>query len=524
MISNGQLLTTDHRSLITGYKMRNRFRRVNSIFHFIGNLLGILGPIVLLPLIVVLIHWGQKGDGWRTTLAFLIPALLSLSFGLLLRKVFKPTETLDMTGSMLICSLSWLFISALGALPFVIGIGSNYLNAYFEAMSGFTTTGITVHSGLDDMPRSIIFWRAFTQWLGGIGILSFFLMITFRGGGAHHIFGAESHKISSSRPVPGLFNTVKILWGIYGLFTLLAVTLLIIEGMPIFDSICHTFTALSTGGFSPYDSSIEYYRLAGHPNYRLIEYTLTFVMMLGGINFLIHYRVLTRDFKALWDNIEIRYWWRLIAAFTIIIMIDHLRKVGFIHRATPDVGELERSFRYTIFQVVSILTTTGFGTKDIGSEFFPALSKQLFLIMMVIGGCVGSTGGGIKVLRVAILNRLMFRELLRLRVSGRASTELVIDKRIVPPEESHRVGALFFTWMALLVIGGGITALFSNHGAWESFSGMFSALGNIGPCYISVKDMINIHPVVKLTYIFGMLAGRLEILPVLLLFSRRAWR
>jgi trk system potassium uptake protein TrkH len=504
--------------------MRNRFQRVNRVFYFVGNLLEILSFIVLLPLIVVFIYWGQNGDGWNTVIAFVIPALAALSLGLILRKTFRPTKTIGMTGSMLICSLSWLFISALGALPFVIGIGSNYLNAYFEAMSGFTTTGITVYSGLDDMPRSILFWRALTQWVGGIGILSFFLMITFRGGGAHHIFGAESHKISSSRPVPGLFNTLKILWGIYGLFTLLAVALLAIEGMPIFDSICHTFTALSTGGFSPYDSSIDYYRTVGHPNYRLIEYTLTFIMMLGGINFLVHYRVLTRDFKALWDNIEIRYWWRLIAAFTIIIMIDHLRKVGATYRAALDVGELEGSFRYTIFQVVSILTTTGFGTKDIGSDFFPALSKQLFLVMMVIGGCVGSTGGGIKVLRIAILNRLMFRELLKLRVPGRASTELVIDRRIVPPEESHRVGALFFAWMALLAIGGGITALFSNLGAWESFSGMFSALGNIGPCYISVQDMINIHPVVKLTYIFGMLAGRLEILPVLLLFSRKAWR
>ena len=487
-----------------------------------------LGLVVLVPVIVVFIHWGRNGDGWNTIIAFIIPSLATFLLGWILQKVFKPTKALDMTGSMLICGLSWLMVSAFGALPFVIAIKSNYLNAYFEAMSGFTTTGITVYSGLDDMPRSILFWRSLTQWVGGIGILSFFLMITFRGGGAHHIFGAESHKISSSRPVPGLFNTVRILWGIYGLFTLVAIVLLAIEGMPIFDSVCHAFTALSTGGFSPHDSSIEYYRLMGHANYKLIEYTLTFIMMLGGINFLIHYRILTKDFKALWDNIETRYWWQIIAAFTIIIMIDHFHKMGilgsfFTHPAAIDVGGFERSFRYTIFQVLSVLTTTGFGTKDIGSDFFPTLSKQLFLVMMVIGGCVGSTGGGIKVLRVAILNRLMFRELRKLRVSGRASTELVIDKQIVPDEESHRVGALFFTWMALLGIGGGITALFSHHGAWESFSGMFSALGNIGPCYISVQDMISIHPVVKLTYIFGMLAGRLEILPVLLLFSRKAW-
>ncbi len=507
--------------------MRHRFRRINCILHFIGALLEILGLILLFPLVVCAIYWGQLGDGWITVVAFVVTALISFLLGFVLRSRCKP-EALDTTGSMLMCALGWLLASAVGALPFVIVLGLNYLDAYFEAMSGFTTTGITVLSGLDEMPRSILFWRALTQWLGGIGILSFFLAVTFQAGGAHHIFGAESHKISAGRPAPGLFRTLRILWEIYAAFTLLAAVVLAIEKMPIFDAVCHALSALSTGGFSPHDSSIEFYRLQGHPNYRLIEYTLTFLMMLGGINFLVHYRVLTKDFKALWDNIEIRYWWRLLAGFTAIVIIDHLHKTGALSalftRGTPvSLGEFERSFRHSVFQVISILTTTGFGTQDIGSDFFGAVSKQLFLVMMVIGGCVGSTGGGFKVLRVAILNRLMFRELFRLRVSGRTSAGLVIDKKIVPDDEVHRVAALFFTWMALLLIGGGITALFSNHGPWESFSGMFSAVGNIGPCYISVKDMIEIHPVVKLTYIFGMLAGRLEILPVLLLFSRRAW-
>ena len=471
---------------------------------------------------------GTNGDGFRTIAAFIVSAAVSFSAGLVLRKTFK-YEVLDTTGSMLLCALSWLVCSAIGALPFVIGIKSGYLNAYFEAMSGFTTTGITVYTGLDSMPRSILFWRSLIQWLGGIGILSFFLIITFGGSGAHHIFGAESHKISSGRPAPGLINTLKILWGIYAAFTAFAAIVLTIEKMPLFDAICHALTTLSTGGFSPHDSSIEFYRLSGHPNYKLIEYTITFLMMLGGINFLVHYRVLTRDFKALWDNIEIRYWWRLIAAFTVIITIDHLYKTGalnnlFRNGAAISLSEAERTFRYTIFQVISVLTTTGFGTKDIGSDFFGAISRQLFLVMMVIGGCVGSTGGGFKVLRIAILNRLMFRELFKTRVSERASSGLVIDNQIVPDSEIQRVAALFFTWIALLVVGGGITALFSIHGPFESISGMFSALGNIGPCYISVADMIEIHPVVKLTYIFGMLAGRLEILPVLLLFSRKAWR
>lgn len=508
--------------------MRNGFRRINCIFHFIGSLLLILSLIILFPLIITIVYWGQFGEGWNTVAAFVTTAAISFVSGIVLHRYFK-NETLDTTGAMLLCALGWIFISAIGAVPFVIANHANYLDAYFEAMSGFTTTGITVFSGLDNMPRSILFWRSLTQWLGGIGILSFFLAVTYQAGGAHFIFGAESHKISSGRPKPGLFSTLRILWAIYALFTFLAMLAFILEKMPVFDSVCHALTTLSTGGFSPHDSSIEFYSLTGHPNYRMIEYTVTFFMMLGGINFLVHYRVLTRDFKALWDNIEIRYWWRLIAAFTTIIIIDHLYKSGALSdlftRGTPvKLGDFERSFRYGIFQVISVMTTTGFGTKDIGSDFFGAVSQQLFLVMMVIGGCVGSTGGGFKVLRVAILNRLMFRELFKLRVSGKASAGLVIDKKIVPEDEVHRAAALFFTWIVLIIIGGGITALFSNQGPWESLSGMFSAVGNIGPCYISVGDMITIHPVVKLTYIFGMLAGRLEILPVLLLFSRKAWR
>ena len=252
-------------------------------------------------------------------------------------------------------------------------------------------------------------------------------------------------------------------------------------------------------------------------------------MMLGGINFLVHYRLLTKDFKALWDNIEIRYFWQLIAGFVLVIMVERLYRTGafeaiFTHGTAMDLGEVERSFRYSFFQVISILTTSGFATMNMHSDFFGVAAKQLFLVMMVVGGCVGSTAGGFKVLRVAILNRLMFREIFKLRTSNKASTGLIIDGKILPEDEAHRISALFFTWMTLLVFGGVITALFSSYGPWASISGMFSAVGNIGPCYIPASEMIDIHPVIKITYIFGMLAGRLEILPVLLLFSRKAWR
>ncbi len=508
--------------------MRQKYTKINNILNFIGNLMFQSSIVYLIPLIIVVLYWGERAEGYKTVSAFLVPAGLSFVLGYILKKKTS-SDKIGPTDSMLICGLAWIVVSAFGALPFVIGIDSSYLNGYFEAMSGFTTTGITVYSGLDSLPYSIIFWRALTQWLGGLGILSLFLVLIFSYGGFHHIYIAESHKIASSRPRPGLLNTLKILWGIYILFTISSILILSLEGMSVFDSVCHTFTALSTGGFSPHDISIEFYRSQGFKNYKLIEYTLTFIMMLGGMNFMIHYRVLKKDFKALWDNTEMRLWWKLILIFTVLIMINNLNHAGFftsntLKNITNYFGQLEECFRLSLFQVISILTTTGYATKDINSTFFPALAKQLFLVMMVIGGCVGSTGGGIKVFRIAALKKMMSREIFKIRTSKKASNSLIIDKEIVPTEEIHRISSLFFAWIFLLLIGGTISAAFSDLNGWQAFSGMFSALGNIGPCYISVQEMIQISPVVKITYIFGMLAGRLEIMPVLLLFSLKAWK
>ena len=505
-------------------RMKNRFERLSCILHYIGHLLEVLGIVLLLPLAVVLVYRGRYDDGWVTARAFIVPGAASALTGFVLRHVFR-SESLDTISSMLLCVVGWLACSAFGALPFVMILRCGYLDAYFEAMSGFTTTGFTVFTGLDLMPRSLLFWRNLMQWFGGLGILSFFLIVTFRASSAHHIFGAESSKISATRPAPGLFNTLKIIWGIYIGFTVAAVAILVVEKMPAFDAVCHGLTTIATGGFSPHDASIDFYRQTGHPNYRLIEYTLIFLMMVGGINFLVHYRILTGDFKALWDHIEIRYWWRLIAAFTAVVVIDCLCKVGAFTRETAlSLEEVERAFRYSLFQVMAMLTTTGFSTMDIGGEFFGATSRQLFLVMMVIGGCVGSTSGGFKVLRIAMLNRLMLNELFKAKVSPRASTGLVIDRKMVPDAEIHRAAALFFAWLALVMIGGAITALFSDQGTLGSLSGMFSAVSNIGPSYISVQGMVELPTVVKITYMIGMLAGRLEILPVLLLFSPRAWR
>ena len=497
---------------------RNIAKSYSVVLNSLGSLLVIFGFITLLPIIFSL-SYDKNID---ITLSFLITSIISIGSGIFLRLAFKG-KTPNNVQATFITALGWIFISAVAALPYVLILHSSYLNSYFESMSGFTTTGITMLTGLDDMPKSIIFWRSLTQWIGGLGIITFFLLVYSKGAGAHKFFGAESHKIASDRPVPGLKNTVTILWGIYTLYTVIIFLLLLIAGLNFLDSLNHSLTTLSTGGFSPHDSSIAFYKINSYPHYRLIEYIIIFGMFLGGTNFLIHYRLLQKDFKAFIDTIEMKYWLSIILGFTLIILLERVLK-GKLPTSFVALSKWENDFRTTLFQVVSVITTTGFGTKDLFNPFFGYAAHQLFLVMMVIGGCVGSTGGGIKILRIAILFKLIKREIYRIFYPSDSINYIRIDKNPLDMQEVYRVSALFFIWLILLLVGGLITSLFSNLNTIQSMSGMYSALGNIGPTFFSVDDMIALKPIVKITYIIGMLMGRLEILPILLLFTPKAWK
>lgn len=493
-----------------GASMRNRYRHLLPVLNHLGALFWIFGLLILVPLIVL----AARAEGWPpevSVLTYILPGGLSLAVAVILKRR-AGFRSLDARGAMLLCALGWIGISAVGALPFCLGLKVSFLDAYFESVSGFTTTGITMLSGLDQMPRSVLFWRSFIQWLGGLGILTFFLTVVFTGGSAHRLFSAESHKIFSKRPAPGLFSTLRILWSIYLLFTVLTAGALVLEGMSVYDAVSHAFTGLSTGGYSPHDASIGHYGEQGYAHFVAIEYTIIVAMLLGGINFFVHFRVLTGGVRALWDNMEMKLFWGILAGAALLVTLQ------------SGGGAVADRIRCSLFQVVAIMTTTGFATEDIGSPLFPALSKQVFLILMVIGGCVGSTAGGVKVLRIGVLLKMLGRQLNR-ACRGRAAVSLVtVDKETVEIEELRRVAALFFAWIVLLALGGAVTAAMSDLGPMEAASGMFSALGNIGPCYIPAATMSSLHPLVKITYILGMLAGRLEVLPILLLFSWKAWR
>jgi trk system potassium uptake protein TrkH len=498
-------------------------QRQASIMHFIGAIIFTIGLTLLLPIAFVFIY-DETASGFTTFLSFLLPAFLCMLSGLIVKHKFK-YYPLDIKGAMLITIFGWVTACLLGGLPYLLALKVPVLDAFFESVSGLTTTGITVFTNLDSMPRSILFWRSLTQWLGGLGILTFFLAITFRGGSTSStLFGAESHKISSTRPVPGMFNSIKILWGIYIVFSLLALILFLLEGMTTFDAICHMLTVASTGGFSTHDANLGFFAQSGHKNYVLIEYTVIFLMILGAINFFIHYRVFKGEFKILTKDYELRWFWIIAISAFSVMMLDRYYKADLASTGGSFFSVFHESFRHVFFHVMTFVTSTGFVTKDINSSFFPAVSKQVILALMLIGGCIGSTSGGVKVLRVAILHKMVGREIFKIRKIKNAVAPVVVNKKIISSDELEKISAIFFAWVLLIIVGGAITAFFSDLGPLESLSGMLSAVSNMGPMYISGPEIISLNPIIKITYIIGMLAGRLEILPILYILKIKNWR
>jgi len=481
---------------------------------FLGQILIILGLILLFPFVLAAVRGETACE-----LPFLLTAATSATAGALLYRNRDPNPP-STAQAMLICTLSWGMLAIAGAIPFVFALEVSWLDGIFETMSGFTTTGITMFEGLDAMPRSIILWRSITQWVGGLGILTFFLAVSSKVAGAHRLMGAEGHKIFSGRPVPGLVHTVKILWTIYIVLTVAVAAALSLAGMDLFDSINHAMTALATGGFSSHDASIGYYAASGTGHFRIIEYILIIGMVTGGTSFLVHYRVFRGSgIRALFTGSEMKLWWALIAGFTFVFLGEQF----FAGRLSSDT--FESVFRKNLFQVCSVITSTGFTTEDLYSQLFGQAARQLFLVMMIVGACVGSTGGGIKVLRVSILIKVAQEEIKKIFRAERAISGTRYDGVLLGRSEISRVAAIVFLWFVLLLIGGLITALLSPHlTANAAFSGMASALGNTGPCFIHQQQMTELHWGVKVVYIIGMLAGRLEILPLMLLFNRKAWR
>jgi len=474
--------------------------RSRVILAFLGAVITTVGALLLLPVIVGKLY----GESFVLLEGFLYGAFLALFAGNVMTVLgrFKRPSVVE---GMLICVLGWAFVSLFGAIPYFIhGLGA--VDAYFEAMSGFTTTGITMIQGLSLLPHSLLFWRSLTQWIGGLGILTFFIVITVEVGGvAFKLFSAESTKVSTKRTTPGLFNTIRTLWQIYILLTLLETAILKIMGLSFFNAFIHSLTTISTGGFSSFDASVA----AFTPG---VQSVIILFMFLSGTNFVLLYALFLGDIFSLFKNFEFKLYTSLLLIATTFVTFDFMSKL-----ALPFL----LAFRQALFQVVAVGTTTGFATMEFTQ--IPAFSKLILLFLMFAGGCAGSTGGGFKMLRIGMLFKTGSRLIKRIYFPPAAVTPVVIGGHAIDEKEVDKVSGLFVLYAAVLFIGGLFVVLMAGP-AFSVLSGMFSALGNIGPFYMSVGEVIALPVSVKLTYILGMLAGRLELLPLLVLLDPRVWR
>ena len=484
----------------------------SSALHYLGVILVAFSILQAVPLAASAIY--QETVQFPVRI-YAIPAAIGLVLGLALAGFFRPRRLTAGT-AMAVGALGWFALSLVGAIPYWLALDISYLDAFYETASGFTTTGATLFTGLSILPKSLLLWRALTQWIGGLGIFTLFLLVMREGGVRHTLLGAEAHKAASERFSPGVFHSLRILWAIYGGLTFSCVLLLWAEGVPIFDAVAHALATVSTGGFSTYDASIGHFAAAGFPHAAAIETTILIFMFLGGTSFLIHWNLIQRRGSAIWRNSELRTW--------ILLLVGGAAIVAFADRARiADVGWAQH-VRTSLFHVVSIATTTGFTTQDVASAWFSPLTRQVLLLLMLIGGCVGSTSGGLKVLRVTVFGRLLARQLRLAGRSGREVVPMTLNHRRLSPAEIERSTAIGIAWIGAVVLLWTATTLLSRLDGWGSLSVAVSMVSNVGPHFADPVTVTELGGAAKVFSIVGMIAGRLEILPFLLVFSRRVWR
>ena len=410
----------------------------------------------------------------------------------------------------IVVSLGWIVMSLFGALPFVIhGSIPSYTDAFFETMSGFTTTGASILNDIESLPHGLLFWRSMTQWLGGMGIIVLSIAILpILGIGGMQLFVAEVPGPKKDKIHPRIRETAKRLWGIYVLFTIVQVFLLILGGMNFFDAICHAFTTMATGGFSTKQASVAYY------DSPFIHYVMIVFMFLAGTNFTLHYLLLHKKFKDVFGNDEFKFYIKLLGSITFIVVIG----IFF-----TEYAGIEKSFRDGLFQVVSIVTTTGYVTADY--ELWGPFFQVLFFLLLFTGGCAGSTGGGIKIVRHFVLLKNSVVELKRL-IHPRAVIPVRFNKGAVSNEIIQNVLAFFLFYVFIFVIG---TLIMSIIGLdfLSAMGATATSLGNVGPGISSVgptSNFANVPDIGKWFLSFLMLLGRLELFTILVIFAPAFWQ
>ncbi len=487
---------------------------IQSIFNVVGVLLVLLSGLTLAPIGVSLYYGHTPIEGFMSeTSAFGWTFGLSLASGLILWKLFPSglAKLRDREGFAIV-TVSWLSMSAFGALPFYLsGACPEFIDAFFESTSGFTTTGASILQDIDAVPHGILFWRNLMQWVGGMGIILLSLAIfPMLGIGSFHLFKAEIPGGSTvEQTQPRLAETAKILWKTYLALTLIEIFALRFAGLDWFDSVCHTFSTVATGGFSPHNGSI------GTLNNIYIESIIILFMFLGGINFALHFQLVRRNLSVIFKNPEFR-------GYCTMIVVGILFVTWGLTRVSP-TGDAGQAFRSAAFTVVSINTTTGFVTDDF--NIWPEYLKLFLVAIMMVGGCSGSTSGSFKVIRIIILLKIIMRELKNL-VYPRAIFHVKVGDKSIDADDLSNVAALTFLFMGFTVLGG---VLLSATGVdlTTALSATVASLFNIGPGLGDVGAMgsyAGIPAVGKGILIFFMLLGRLEIYGVMLLFLPMTWR
>ena len=474
--------------------------------------LRLLGAIMLIealamaPSLAISLFYG---DGDAPALAYSMVLLGALGFPAW--RFARPSEqNLRAREGFLVVALSWVLLSAFGALPFVIsGLIPNYIDAFFEAVSGFTTTGATLMGNFDGLPRGVMFWRSFTHWIGGMGVLVLTLaLLPQMTGRSSHLVRAESPGPSLSKIVPKMGDTAKILYLIYGALTMIELAALIIAGMSPYDAAIHAMGTAGTGGFSNYGSSIGAFDSA------VIDAIITFFMVLFGINFALFYRVLVGGWRDALRSEELRWYLALFAGSTLFVSLMIL----------PQYGTFLNALRYGSFQVATIMSTTGYATADF--NLWPQAVKALIVVLMFIGSCAGSTAGGIKVVRVGILCKLGCREVRR-TFQPRKVQVVRFEGKGVEENRLTQVSAFFFVYVLLVLAGMFLVSLEGLYDLETNFTAVLTCISNVGPGLGHVGPVENFSgygPFAKVVLSLLMLAGRLELFPILVLFHPSAWR
>lgn len=471
--------------------------------YILCRMLGVEAALLLVPVLVAVIYQEKCG------IVFLIPIIiLCLLFLMVGRKRPEHGQIYGKEG-MVIVALAWILWSLFGAMPFTLsGYIPSYVDAFFETVSGFTTTGSSIIPDVEVLPHCLLFWRSFTHWIGGMGVLVFVLVVTsLDRKNSMHLMRAEVPGPEKDKLVPKAMSTARILYGMYLTLTVIEMVFLVIGGMNLFDSMIFSFGSAGTGGFSNYADSVA------HFNSAYIDGVITVFCALFGVNFALFYFMILGDFKSILKNEELRTYILLIAGATAAIMLN-------IHSLYPTIG---KSFRYAVFQVVTVITTTGYSTADFAQ--WPMFSKAVLMMLTVIGACASSTGGGIKVSRLLVGMKCVKREIVQLAHPKSVGIIRIGGKKV--SSDVLRTIYIYFIAYVGILIGSVVLVSLDNFDFETTFSAVLTTLGNVGPGMAQVGPMGNFagfSPFSKLILCFDMLAGRLEIFPFLVLFTAPAWR